>query len=64
LKIFSFATGVNDSNTATTPMVHPELGISPRIVEKFETDLMGYSGAWGNLFQEKNLKSCAIIPLS
>jgi hypothetical protein len=38
---------------STTPLVHLELRISPRIFEKFETDLMVYSGAWGKLIHEK-----------
>ncbi len=36
-----------------TPVVHLDLRISPRIFEKFETVLMGYSGAWGKLIHEK-----------
>jgi hypothetical protein len=38
------------------PVVHLYLRISPRIFEKFETVLMGYSGAWGRLIHEKNQK--------
>ncbi len=41
---------------STTPVVHLELRISPRISEKFETALMVYSGAWGKLIHEKNQK--------
>jgi hypothetical protein len=33
-------------------MVHLEL----RILKKFETALIGYSGAWGKLIHEKILK--------
>ncbi len=37
---------------------HPELRISPRICDKkFKTAPMVYSGAWGNWFMKKNLKS-------
>ncbi len=42
---------------STTPAVHLELWISLLIFkQKFETSLMGYSGAWGKLIHEKNLK--------
>ncbi len=41
---------------STTPVVHLELRISPRIFEKFETALMVYSGAWGKLIHEKKLE--------
>jgi hypothetical protein len=59
LKIFSFC------HLSTTPGLHLELRISPqsfgnfwkKVLEKFETALMGYSGAGGKLTQEKNLKS-------
>jgi hypothetical protein len=38
-------------------VVHLEMRISPRIFErKNETTLIGYSGAWGKLIHEKNLK--------
>jgi hypothetical protein len=33
------------------PMVYPQ------ILVKFKTALIGYSGAWGKLIHEKNLKS-------
>ncbi len=33
--------------------VHLELQISMQILEKFQTVLMGYSGAWGKLIHEK-----------
>ncbi len=42
---------------STTPMVHLELRISPRILGKFETARLRYTGAWGNLIHEKNVKS-------
>jgi hypothetical protein len=50
---------------STTPVVHLELRISPRIIEKFETVLMVYSGAWGKLIHEKtrSRKSRDTIPL-
>jgi hypothetical protein len=38
------------------PVVHLELRISLRIIEKFETALMEDSGAWGKLIDGKNLK--------
>ncbi len=39
-------------------MVNPELRISPRIIEKFETTLMVYAqGLGGNRFAKKNLNS-------
>jgi hypothetical protein len=37
-------------------VVHLDLRISPRIFKKFETVLMGYSGAGGKLIHEKNQK--------
>ncbi len=41
-----------------TPLVHLELWISPRIFKKeFKAVLMVYSGAWGKLIHEINLKS-------
>jgi hypothetical protein len=37
-----------------TPVVHLEMRISPGIIEKkFETAILGYSGAWGKLIYEK-----------
>jgi hypothetical protein len=39
-----------------TLVANLELGIPPRIFEKFETTLMAYSGAWGKLIHEKNQK--------
>jgi hypothetical protein len=42
---------------STTPEVHLELQISPRIFEKTETALLVYSGAWGKLIHVKNQKS-------
>ncbi len=46
---------------STTLMVNLELQINPQIFEKkFETALMGYSGAWGKPIHEKtwSWKSC------
>ncbi len=37
-------------------VVHLYLRISPRIFEKFETVLIGYSGARGKLIHEKHSK--------
>ncbi len=61
---WQFATGVADTGgnlppVSLTPVVHLEKRISPRIFEfskKFETVLMGYSGAVGKLTHEKNQK--------
>ncbi len=36
-----------------TPVVRLKLQISPQILEKCETALMGYSGAWGKLIHER-----------
>jgi hypothetical protein len=49
-------TGGNLSPVSLTPMVHLDLRISPRIFEKFERVLMGYSGAGGKLIHKKNQK--------
>ncbi len=38
------------------PVVHLDLRISPQILKKFETVLMGYTGAGGKLIHEKNQK--------
>jgi hypothetical protein len=51
LKFFSFFAGGAD----TADKIHSR--ISPRIFEKPEMVLMGYSGARGTLIYEKNLKS-------
>jgi hypothetical protein len=39
-----------------TPVVHLDLRISPRIFEKIHMILMLFSGAWGKMIHEKNLK--------
>jgi hypothetical protein len=39
-----------------TPVVHLDLRISPRIFEKIEMTLVLFSGAWGKVIHEKNLK--------
>jgi hypothetical protein len=39
---------------STTPVVHLELRISPRIFEKIRNGPNGYSGARGKLIHEKN----------
>ncbi len=51
---------------SATPVVNLELSISPRLLEKFETVLMGYSGAGGKLIHKKtrSKKSCDTVPLS
>jgi hypothetical protein len=38
------------------PVGHLELLISPRICEKIQNDPTFFSGAWGSMVQEKNLK--------
>jgi hypothetical protein len=47
-------------------VVHLELRISREKKKKFYAALMGYSGAWGKLIHEKNLKSKILwhVPLS
>jgi hypothetical protein len=45
------------SPVSLTPLINIHLRISPRIFEKFEMVLMGYSGARGTLIYEKNLKA-------
>ncbi len=56
-----FATAVVDTGSNLPPvslirMVHLDFRISPRILEKFKTVLMGYSGAGGKMTHEKNQK--------
>jgi hypothetical protein len=48
-----------------TPVVHLDLRISPQISKKFETVLMGHSGAGGKLTHEKtrSKKSRDTVPL-
>jgi hypothetical protein len=42
---------------SNTPVVNLELRISPRIFEKvLNGPNVGYTGAWGKLIHEKNLK--------
>jgi hypothetical protein len=50
---------------STTPVVHLELRISPRILEKFETALMVYSRTWGKLIHEKKpeVENLVTLPL-
>ncbi len=58
MKIFLIDYFFHFPPVSTTPVVHLELRISPRILEKkFETALMVYSGAWGKLIHEKNQRS-------
>ncbi len=48
---------------STTTVVHIELQISQRILrKKIKTTVMGYSGSWGKLIHEKNLKSTISWP--
>ncbi len=56
----NFATGVVDTGGALN------LRISPRIFKKFETVLMGYSGAGGKITHEKtrSKKSRDTVPLN
>ncbi len=59
-----FATGVNDVGgklppVSTTPVVHLELRISPRIFENIRNGLNGIvRGLGGKLIDEKNQKHC------
>ena len=54
IKIFLIEDFSHLPQLSTTLVVNLELGISPRILEKFETVLMGYFGAGGKLIHEKN----------
>ncbi len=45
IKIFLIEDFFHLPPVSTTPVVHLELQISPRILEKFETALIAYSGA-------------------
>jgi hypothetical protein len=54
--VAKFAAGVVDTSGALIPVVHIDLRISLQIYKKFETVLMGYSGAGGKLIHEKNQK--------
>jgi hypothetical protein len=38
------------------PVEYLDLRIFPKIFEKFEMTLMFFSGAWGRMIHEKNLK--------
>jgi hypothetical protein len=51
-------------NGALIPVVHLDLRISPRIFEKFETVLMGYSGAGGKLIHGKKTEVKNLVTLS
>ncbi len=55
-----------NSAVSLIPVVHRYLQKSPRIFEKFETFLMGYSGAGGKLIHEKTRgkKSRDTVPLT
>jgi hypothetical protein len=46
------------------PVVHLDLLISPRISKKFETVLMGYSGAGGKLIYKKKPEAKNLVTLS
>jgi hypothetical protein len=54
IKIFLIEDFFHLPPVSTTPVAILELRISPRIFEKFETVLMGYSGAGGKQIHEKN----------
>jgi hypothetical protein len=58
IKIFLIEDFSHLPPVSTTPVVNLELRISPRknFSKKFETVLMGYSGAGGKLIDEKNQK--------
>jgi hypothetical protein len=52
---------------STTPVLHLELQISPRMFEKIRSDHIGIfslSGAWRKLIHEKNLKVENLVALS
>jgi hypothetical protein len=49
-------TGGNFPPVLLIPMVHLHLQISLRIFEKFVMNQMLFSGAWGKMIHEKNLK--------
>ncbi len=38
------------------PVVHLDLRVSPWILKKFEMTLILFSGDWGDMIHEKNLK--------
>jgi hypothetical protein len=65
IKIFLIEEFFHLPPVSTTPVVNLELRISPRIFKKFETVLMGYSGAGGNLLMKKtrSKKSRDTVPL-
>ncbi len=70
IKVPLFATGVVDTSgtmqsVSLTPVVHLHLRISLGIFKKFEMTLMLFSGAWGKMIHEKNLKQKArdTVPL-
>jgi hypothetical protein len=49
---------------STTPVVHLELPISPRIIEKILSGLLEYFGAWGKLIHEKKPEVENLVALS
>jgi hypothetical protein len=49
---------------STTPVIHLEPRISPRIFEKFEMAVMVYSGAWGKLIHAKKPEVKNLVTLS
>jgi hypothetical protein len=55
-RFFLFATGVNDG----APWAANINFISVNFQKKIETSQLGYSGAWGKLIHERNLKSMAL----
>ncbi len=52
----SLTPAANLPPVSLTPVVHLDLRISPRTSKKFEMNLMLFSGAWGKVIHEKNLK--------
>jgi hypothetical protein len=45
------------------PVVHLDLGISPRILENFEITLVLFSGAWGKMTHEKKSEAKNLVTL-
>ncbi len=66
IKIFLIEDFFHLPPVSATPVVNLELRISPRLLNKFEMVLMGYSGAGGKLIHKKtrSKKSRDTVPFS
>jgi hypothetical protein len=66
MKIFLIEDFFHLPPMSTTPVVHLELRISPRIFEKIRNGPNGtvYSGAWGKLIHEKKPEAKNLVTLS